>query len=768
MGLIALSLQNGSTKATKKRYFHVELVSNQKGVLMRIIHRYSALLIIALICHTSNTHAQEEFSLDLIFGQQNPFRGKSYPVVQWIRGGASYLIAESDTISRGRKLTEIDPRTGNGTDFVLGSEILVGTEPLKFTTYSVSIDNRQVLFGTPPPEKQYYSRLSPSGDLYLFDRETRSLKKITDLPHEIYNQKFSPDGSAIGYVYGNNVYVQEIENGRIIQVTNDGNENIINGRMDWVYEEEFGISDGFQFSPDGKRLMFWRFDQSEIPVFNMVDHATLRSDLLHMRYPKAGDPNSRVQVGIFSFSDATTLWVDLGGGDDFYIPRVQWTGRGDQLMYFKMNRLQTELEVRLFDPKSKRSRAIITEKDTTWIELPDKAYFLSEAGQFILTSERDGFNHLYAFEMNGQLVRQITRGNGTVYSVLALDQRKRVIYFSGSFGTPTERHIYSVKFDGKGLSQLSQNNRTHQASFGEKGRFWIGTSSNVSTPPQTALYDDTGRMIRLLEANPIEAIARYSVTIPEFFSFTTEDGVPLNGMLYKPSLIREGKKAPLLIYVYGGPGSQQVVNRWGGRNQLWFTHLNRHGIAVAVIDNRGTAGRGKAFERSVYKNLGHWEVHDQVQGVRHLARYSFIDTSRTGIWGWSYGGYMATMSILKANETFKCAVAVAPVTDWKFYDTIYTERFMQRPLDNPEGYRESSALTHSAKLKGKLLLIHGTTDDNVHWANTVQLSEEFVKANKQFETLFYVNRNHGISGGNATIHLYTAMTNFFLQHLLGE
>ncbi len=497
-----------------------------------------------------------------------------------------------------------------------------------------------------------------------------------------------------------------------------------------------------------------------------------------MRYPKAGDPNSIVRVGVV---DATmqgstdgagnppVMWLDIGtpadSSQDVYIPRMEWTKDPSGLSVQKLNRLQDTLELLLFDVETGGSRTLLTETSDTWVEVRNDLQFLEKSEAFLWSSERDGYRHLYLYDMQGKLIRQLTMGEWDVDNVPGVDEKKGVVYFTAGVSSPLDRDLYSVKLDGSGFRKITAGAGSHSVNFSPDFSVYRESFSDANTPTRTSLYRADGTLIRVLSDGKIDALDEYVVSPMSFFTFTTTDGVDLNGWMIKPHDFDPAKKYPVLMYVYGGPGSQTVRNSWGGSNFIWYQLLAQKGYVIASVDNRGTGARGVKFKKITYKNLGKWETNDQAEAARYLGGLSYVDPSRIGIWGWSYGGYMTLMAMTTAADVFSTGVSVAPVSNWKFYDTIYTERYMQTPELNPAGYEASAPTEHAAGLKGKLLEIHGTADDNVHWQNTVTMVSELEKAGKQFETAFYPGGRHGIARGKVRAQLFTKITNFILANL---
>lgn len=710
---------------------------------------------------------EKKFTNQSIYSS-NEFSGKTLQNVKWIDGGKKFSFQEMDPTTRTAKIYSHTVASGKKELILDTKDLKDGDKVFRFTSYQWSPDEKFILFADAPPSRQYFSRHLPGGNLFLYSIPTRQFRKLTAVDVPQYNFKFSPDGKKIGFVRNNNIYVLDVASGEEVQLTTDGGGSIINGRFDWVYEEEFSISDGWKWSPDGKYIAYWQFNEARVPEFNMIDHLSLRSDLMQMKYPKAGDPNSTVKIGVLNLETKKTVWVNTGKEDDIYIPRINWMADPNMLCITRLNRLQNSIELLKADVRSGKSETFFSEQEETWIDIHDDTRFFKKGDQFLWTSDRDGYSHFYIYDLNGSLKRQVTKGYWEVVNLVHFNEQNNRIYFIGGEKSVFEKHLYTVKLDGTGMKRLSPGDYSYSVNMSPDGKYFIGTYSNATMPPKVALFSVEGKLVRMLEENRIEALSQYKMGTFEFFDFTTTDGTKLNGWMIKPTDFDTTRKYPVLIYVYGGPGSQTVLNSWGGLRYLWHQMLAQKGYIVVSVDNRGTGMRGKGFKSVTYKNLGKWEVHDQIEAVKFLRNLPYVNASQIGIWGWSYGGYMASLSILVGADCFKAAVAVAPVTDWRFYDTIYTERFMQRPQDNEEGYRESASVNHAEKLKGNFLLIHGTTDDNVHWQNAVQLADALQKADKHFETVYYANKNHGISGGNTRAHLFEIVTRFLDEKLKGD
>ncbi len=591
------------------------------------------------------------------------------------------------------------------------------------------------------------------------------MTKVFD--QKIQEPTFSPDGTKVGFVFENNLYVKDLSSNQVVQLTTDGVQNeVINGITDWVYEEEFGFVRAFEWSSDGQKVAFIRFDETKVPEFSMdVYGQDLYQKQQVFKYPKAGETNATVGLHLYDLNTKTTKEIDLGAA--FYIPRMKWTKDANTLSVQTINRHQNDLKLHFVNATSGEATLVLNEKSETYVDITDDLTFLND-NSFIWTSERDGFNHIYHYDRTGELIQQVTSGDWEVTSYYGFDPKRGVLYYQSTEDGSTNRAVYSIGKNGRGKRQLTQDRGTNRATFSSDFTYFINQYSSVSTPPTYTLHKSRGGDI-LTEIKNNDAVAMkaadYGLVKKEFFTLTTAKGDALNAWMIKPPNFNANQQYPLFMFQYSGPGSQQVANRWNGSNDYWHQLLAQEGYIVVCVDGRGTGYKGAAFKKVTYKELGKYEVEDQIEAAKILGQRDYIDASRIGIWGWSYGGFMSSNCLFKGNDVFKMAIAVAPVTSWRFYDTIYTERYMQTPQENPSGYDENSPINHVERLKGKFLLVHGTGDDNVHVQNTMRMIEALVQANKEFDWALYPDRNHGIYGGNTRLHLYTKMTNFIKENL---
>jgi len=608
-------------------------------------------------------------------------------------------------------------------------------------------------------------RHSSVADFYIYDTHSNAVVKLSD-GGKIRLAEFSPDGSKIAFLRDNNLFIKNLIDNTEKQITDDGLiNNVINGSTDWVYEEEFGFTKAFFWSPDGTKLAYYRFDESKVKEYCMQMWGDLYPEQYNYKYPKAGEDNSLVSIHVFSTITGDITHMDIGKEKNQYIPRIKWTNDNNKLAILRLNRLQNKLEILLGDAFDGSSNIIYTENNKYYVEINDDLNFLSN-GQFVLSSEKDGYNHIYLYDINGKMIKQITNGKWDVIEIKGIDEKNKTIYYQSAESSPVNKDLYSVKFDGSKKTKLSSAQGNNDANFSRSFKYYISTFSDANHPAVYTINTNNGKVINTLEDNSKlnESLQTYGFTKKEFSSFKTDYGVELNYWIIKPSNFDANKKYPMLMYVYGGPGHNTVNNTYD-RDLSWYQLLAQKGYVIVSVDNRGTGYRGEEFKKSTYKELGKLETEDQIAAAKYFGSQSYIDKDRIGIFGWSYGGYMSTLCMTKGADFFKAGIAVAPVTNWRYYDNIYTERFMRTPQENPSGYDDNSPINHVKKLKGKYLLIHGTGDDNVHVQNSMDLITALVNANKQFEMQFYPNKNHSIYGGYTRFHLYKRMTDFILNNL---
>lgn len=655
--------------------------------------------------------------------------------------------AEPDTLVNGNRLKYPD----NGRS--------IGVESYEFGP------NERYLLLRVAKEKIY--RRSYTVRAYVYDVEQDTVHAIYDGERLSY-ATFSPKGDQVAFVSGNNLYFQKIGSPEWTQVTADGKKNhIINGSTDWVYEEEFAITKAFWWSPDSRYLAFLRFDESDVREFSMPKYTGLYPELYTFKYPKAGEDNSEVSLHLYDLETRQTREVDMLAEEELYLPRLQWVPGENRLAILRMNRHQNKMQLALYDPKAGNLNIIHTETSETYVDEPHDhtIVFLPEGEGFLIQSERSGYNHIYRYDLKGRLQNPVTEGEWEVSEVFGADTENGWVYFTGTREGSTERHIYRVQLNGKKLQQLSEAPGWHSPSFSSAFSYYLDTYSTAEEPPLTSLYEADGDKMRDIVKNEHirEALQKYELPQYEFLQIPGADNTPLNAWMLKPTDFSPDQTYPVLMFTYGGPGSQQVKNKFNALNGMWHRYMAQQGYIVVCVDNRGTGGRGRDFQKQTYLQLGKIETQDQIAAARWLGEQAYADRDKIAIWGWSYGGYLSSLCILLGSDVFNAAVAVAPVTNWRFYDTIYTERYMRTPQENADGYDDNSPLSHVGKLEGAYLLIHGTADDNVHYQNAMEMTNALVQRGKEFETFFYPNRDHGIYGGGARFHLFRKITQFLQQ-----
>jgi dipeptidyl-peptidase 4 len=634
---------------------------------------------------------------------------------------------------------------------------------IQFSDYSFSTNEDKILLFS--KVEQIY-RHSTAAENHVFTPKTKELIHLTSQGKHI-NAAFSPSGKLVAYVRENNLFFYDLSTKEETQITQDGEKNkIINGFTDWVYEEEFSFHEAFFWSPDEKHIAFYRFDETEVPEFNMpVYGGQLYPKDFKFKYPKAGEVNSKVQILSYNLASQKTTKVCETVENTFeYVPRVQWAFN-NQLAYQMMNRHQSELYINLFDVNTLKTDQIYFENSETYIEVPENWYFKNELLYF--TSEKDGFRHIYQLNLKSKKLIATTQGNWDIIDFYGIDNKGEYLYFASAEESPTTSQIYRIRSNGKGKEKLSSKRGWNTADFSKGMNFFINTWSDANTAPYTSLHNAKGKEIRMLKNNETlnKRLKELNLPSKDFFSFKTEIGHELNAWIIRPMNFRPDRKYPVLLTIYGGPGSQQVKDQFGGANYLWHHLLADMGYIVVSVDNRGTGARGAEFKKCTYKQLGKLELEDYIETAKYLLKQTYVDAQRIGIWGWSYGGYMSSLALTKGHEYFKAGIAVAPVTNWRFYDNIYTERYMQTPQENANGYDDNSPINHVHLLSGKYLLIHGTADDNVHYQNAAEMTTALVNANKQFDMFIYPDKNHGIYGGNTRYHLYKLMTDWLREKL---
>ncbi|MFH6992162.1 S9 family peptidase [Flavobacterium sp. FlaQc-48] len=712
------------------------------------------------------------FLVATVFGQQKitvediysgAFRAKGMDELQSLKNTDQYTVLNVDQASRSMQIDLYDfatlKKVSNLIDTKNHKDLADGID-----SYTFDASEKKILIAC---NSNKIFRHSFTADYFLYDLTTKSLIKLFDF--QVQEPTFSPDGTKIAYARENNLYVYDVASKKSTAVTTDGKKNaIINGITDWVYEEEFAFVRAFDWSKDSKKLAYIRFDESAVPEFSMsMFHKDLYPTIETFKYPKAGEKNSEVSLHIYDAAANATKKVQLGNYNDFYIARLQWTNDNNTLSAQVLNRHQNNLDLLFVDGTTATAKVVLNEKDKAYVDVTDNLTFLKD-NSFIWTSEKDGFNHIYVYDKTGKLKNQVTKGNWEITSYYGFDEKTKTIFYQSTENGSINRDLYRIGLDGKNKVRLTTKTGSSAATFSPNFQYFITTFSSASQPTTYTLNEaKTGKEVQVIEDNKdlSAGLVAYNLPAKEYFVLKTAKGNELNAWIMKPKDFDPSKKYPVFMIQYSGPGSQQVVNAWGSSNEYWFMMLTQKGYIVACVDGRGTGFKGADFKKVTQLQLGKYEVEDQIDAAKVIGAYPYVDASRIGIWGWSYGGFMASNCIFQGNDVFKMAIAVAPVTNWRFYDSVYTERYMQTPQENASGYDQNSPINHVDKLKGKFLLIHGSGDDNVHVQNSMQMMEALIQANKQFDSQIYPDKNHGIYGGQTRIQLYNKMTNFIKENL---
>lgn len=726
-------------------------------VFMRVLKL--SLIFVIMGAVTSVAQDAKPIEFEHLFNET--FSPNSVQNVRWMNDGEYYSATRQNRIVQFNIVEGTERVLFDGNNFE-GSD---GEAPFIVQGYQFSADESKLLIKT---DVEQIWRRSTRENYYVYEIESGELTKLTESKEKQQYAELSPRGDRAAFVRSNNLFWVDLETGEETQITSDGEFNkIINGAADWVYEEEFGFAKAWFWSPEGNQIAFYTFNEERVKEFFMTEWGGAYPEPVRFKYPKAGEENSIVSIHVYNLSSGEIVTMDVGEETDQYIPRINWTKDENTLAIRRMNRLQNQQDLLLANAKTGSTNVILTEKSDTWIDVHDDLYFLSNGEQFITTSEKSGYNHVYLYNMEGKEVGQVTKGNWDVTDLIGHNERTYEIYYVSAEESPLERQLYSVRVDGKRKKQLTEEPGWHAINMSRDFKYYIDTWSDYNKPPKVGLFRNNGREVRTLEDNSelSQTLSEYAFIQKEFIQMDV-NGANLNAYVMKPADFDSTQKYPVLMYVYGGPGSQTVTKNFeSGQRGMWHQYLVNQGYIVVSVDNRGTGARGRNFKNQTYKKLGQLETADQIAAAKQIADWSYVDETRIGIWGWSYGGYMSSLALAEGSEVFSTAIAVAPVTDWRFYDTIYTERFMQTPQLNPEGYNEGSPLKKAGQMEGNYLLIHGTGDDNVHFQNSVEMTDALIEADVDFEMMIYPNKAHSISDGNARKHLYQMMSEYILENL---
>ncbi|WP_457618411.1 S9 family peptidase [Lutibacter sp.] len=714
-------------------------------------------LLVFFIAITSLATAQKQhITLEEIWN--GSFRTEQMNELNSMNGNF-YTLLNFNRETRSTSVDKYSYATLNKIETIVDSKNLIDLK--YFENYLFNNNETKLILGV-AIEPIY--RRSSLGLFYVYNIALKSLQLIDK--DKIQEPTFSPDSKKVAYVKNNNIYIKNLETDIVTQVTFDGlKNNVINGICDWVYEEEFEFVRAFKWSNNSKNIAYLRFDETEVPTFSMdIYGKTLYPTQQVFKYPKAGENNSVVTLNIYNVEANKSTKIDLGEYE--YIPRFKWTEDTNILCATTLNRHQNNLNLYFINTLNFSSKVVLTETDAAYVEITDNLTFLND-NSFIWTSEKDGFNHIYHYTKNGKLINQITKGNWEVTNFYGINEKAKIVYYQSTEDGSINRTIYAIKLNGKNKKRLTNPSGTNDASFSKNFNYFINSFSDVNTPPIYTLYNGKGEKLKeVLNNNTLlSKLKNYKLSPKEFFTLKTKNG-EFNAWMIKPTNFSSANKYPLFMTQYSGPGSQSVSNTWNRSNDYWYKLLAEKGYIIVCVDGRGTGFKGADFKKITYKELGKYEVQDQIEAAKELGKLPYIDANEIGIWGWSYGGFMSANCILKGNDVFKMAIAVAPVTSWRFYDSIYTERYMQTPQENPTGYDENSPLNYANLLNGNFLLVHGSGDDNVHFQNTMRFSNALIEANKPFDEAIYPDRTHGIyRGKNTRLHLYNKMTKFIEQNL---
>ncbi len=723
--------------------------------------KYLIIPILALFSYCAGAQdSKKQITLEDIY-KNNTFRVKDVPGFNALKSGEEYtqLDTEDSTkriivynLASGKKLTTIFDN----------SEIKFDGKKISFDSYEFSENENKIMLFT---DAENIYRRSVLHYVYVYDRATKKVQKVDT--GKILHASFSPDGTQVAFVKSNNLFIKNLSTGELTQVTRDGEKNkIINGNCDWVYEEEFSFTKAFEWNKNSKYIAYYRFDESQVPEYTMPIYKGLYPENNTFKYPKAGEKNSIIQIKIFDVAHKTNVNAELGSNTDIYIPRIKWTEESGKLCILRLNRLQNKLDYMFASAKTGSTRTFYTEKNKYFIDINDAFTFVKDGKSMIFLSDQDGHTHLYRYNFVDRNILCLTPGDFDVDGVTSVDAENKLVYYTAAVRSAMQRNLYCVTFSGYGHDCITPEKGMHSITPCKGNNYFLDKYSTLNSVPVYRLRDSKGKIIRTLEKNETlkEKMKEYALGGIEFIKIKGVEE-QLNGYMITPPSFDRTKKYPVLMFQYSGPGSQQVLDLFPVGNYWWHQLLAEKGYIIVCVDGTGTGARGEEFRKKTYLQLGKFESDDQIAVAKNLAKLPYVDGSRIGIWGWSYGGFMSSTCIMKGADIFKTAIAVAPVTNWRYYDNIYTERYMRTPQENAKGYDGNSPEFMADKLKGKFLFIHGTADDNVHFQNSAMLATALIKANKDYDSEYYPDKNHGIYGGNTRLHLYRRMTNYILDNL---
>ncbi len=727
---------------------------------MKKILLYIFICLPVFITAQNNKISLEDLNKD------NTFKIKRVGDIKSMNDGIHYT-----SIVEGNKIVKFEYNSGNKISELMNLSEIKDCPIDNIQGYCLNPTETKILIYN---SKEQIYRHTFKANYYLYDIKRKEIVPISKDDKQL-GATFSPNGEMIAFVKNNDIYIYKIKFGTETRVTKDGEVNkIMNGIPDWVYEEEFSFNKAMEWSPNSMELAYLRFDESDVKQYSFPmykgshpthDEFSLYPGEYTYKYPKSGEKNSVVTVNVFHIKNRTTKTMDTGDGD-YYIPRIKWTMEDGKLGIIKLNRSQDQIDLMIANTASTLAKSIFTYRSEYYIseDVLNNITFLNDGKHFIYVGELDGYNHIHLYSMAGLKIRQITQGKWDVTDFYGFDENKGLLFYQAAASSPLQREVYSIRLDGKKKTKLTTLEGINNATFSSNYKYFINEYSSTTTPNTYTVCNQMGKSIRTIEDNNeiTNKLNDYQTSKKEFFTFSTSQGIKLNGWMVKPLNFDPDKKYPVLMTQYSGPNSQSVLDEW---RIGWEQYLASEGFVVACVDPRGTGARGEEFKKSTYLKLGKYESEDQIEAAKYLGSLKFCDESRIAIWGWSYGGFMACNCLSRADGIFKVGIAVAPVTNWRYYDSAYTERFMRKPQENPKGYDENSPINMAENLSGRLFLIHGTADDNVHFQNTLEYAEQLIQANKQFDMFVYPNRNHNITGGNTRLHLYRMMSDYLKRNL---
>lgn len=730
---------------------------------MKKMHHFSTLLLIICVSISAIGQNSKQISLEDIY-KDKIFKAKDIDVFYSMKDGEHYTVLDDNSIKK------YSYKTGKLISTILSKSDLLklrGDASINFEEYSFSSDETKLLI---PFDTEAIYRRSSKSFYYIYNIEDKSLTPLCEDKKQMLAD-FSPLANEVAYVQDNNIFVKDLLTGSLKQITSDGKKNhIINGGTDWVYEEEFYLTKGFYWSPDGSKIAFYQFDESKMKEYTMLKYGEIYPEVIRFKYPVSGEENSIIQIKVYDIKTESFKTMDIGEETDIYIPRIEWNKSNTELIIIRLNRLQNKLDMLAANIQNGESEIIYTDENERYLndDMHDNHLFIDNGNKLIVMSERSGYNHIYVKDLKSNIIIQLTKGEYDVKEILGFNPNNGLIYYLAAETSPLNRDFLTINLKGEKHFMFKKKGY-YKIDFSNNFRYFINSYKAADKPVYISLHKINGKIIRVLEDNAAlnDKRKEYNFGNKEFFSFKTSQGIELNACKILPKDFNPTKKYPVLMFVYGGPGSQKVLNRIGSRDN-YFNYLAQQGILVYTVDNRGTGSRGEDFQKITYGELGKYETIDQVEGAKYISTLPFVDKNRIAIFGWSYGGWVSSLCLANKERMYSTAIAVAPVTHYYYYDNVWTERYMGLPKEHKSGYEDNAVLNMANDMEGNYLIIHGSGDDNVHPQNTMDMVSNLIEANKQFEMFIYPNKTHSITGGNADLHIYTQMANFLKKHLLIE